>query len=765
MEGDTDKVNGCVLNDILDPVFQFTMDGFWILDFEGNVIEVNEVGCSMLGYSRSEMLAFSLFTVGIAYTHEEIQALIERIILSGEARIEVKLQRKNELILDVELSIKKHPSKKILVVFVRDITDRKKAEDSILLHGSYLSAIIENLPGLLWLKDKDSRFLAVNEKFLKACGVQKLEAIIGKTDRDIWPVELAEKYVNDDLNVINSREPIKAEELIIDNHKETWFETFKTPIISELGNVIGTTGYSFDISERKNAEEEIRQRTAMFEALLNTTIDGILIIDSKGKKVFQNQTMVQLLNIPKEFAENEDDQYQLQYVVSLMKDPDQFTQKVFYLYDHPLETSQDELELTNGKVFERYSAPVLGKNGHNYGRIWLFRDITRRKHAERMLIEAKEKAQESDRLKTAFLQNMSHEIRTPMNAIMGFSELLYKNVDDKVKLKKFTNIISQRCNDLLDIINDILDIAKIESGQVTLNYEQCNLNELFTELYTFFNEYQNRIEKKHIDLQFKMDRELNDSITIDKVKLKQIFINLINNAFKFTEKGKIEYGCKLDKYKNLVFYVSDTGIGIPANMHKAIFERFTQLNHGLKLNTGGTGLGLSIVQGLVNLLGSEVFLESEPGIGSTFSFSISYKTYPQITKKQVIDEEMPIIRNTSKKTVLIVEDEIYNMEYLKELLSNTEFIILDTAFGLEAVKIALSRPVDLVLMDVRLPDISGYEATRLIKQQNPAIKIIAQTAYAASDESQKALEAGCDDYLSKPIKQESLFSIICKFLA
>ena len=222
------------------------------------------------------------------------------------------------------------------------------------------------------------------------------------------------------------------------------------------------------------------------------------------------------------------------------------------------------------------------------------------------LIKAKEKAEESDRLKTAFLQNMSHEIRTPMNAIMGFSELLIKQYNNKPKLEKYCDIIHQRCNDLLAIINDLLDIAKIESGQLNVNFETCNLNDLFKELTNFFKEHKIRLQKSNIKFKLQNYCYPNENLITDKVKLKQIFINLIDNAFKFTANGTIEGGCKFDTNNNLLFYLSDTGSGIPVEQQSKIFERFTQLKPLDNRVVAGTGLGLSIVKGLVNLLGGEI---------------------------------------------------------------------------------------------------------------------------------------------------------------
>jgi signal transduction histidine kinase len=382
----------------------------------------------------------------------------------------------------------------------------------------------------------------------------------------------------------------------------------------------------------------------------------------------------------------------------------------------------------------------------------------------RELSQAKERAEESDRLKTAFLQNMSHEIRTPMNAIMGFSDLLLCNFHDKNKLQKFTAIIGQRCNDLLAIINDILDISKIESGQLSLNNEECNLNEMFAELQGFFVEYQNRTNKQQIAFSLHAFNETNRNIIItDKVKLKQIFINLISNAFKFTETGSITGGCMLDDHNNPIFYVSDTGIGIPLDKQEIIFERFIQIHQSSKLNIGGTGLGLSIVKGLVKLLGGEIRLESEPGKGSTFSFTFPFKTVTQLSNIQSNTEPSKI--NISNKTILIVEDDICNTEYLKEILSDYPLNVLHAELGKESIEICSKNDIDLVLMDIRLPDFDGYEATRRIHQIKPQIKVIAQTAYAAYDEKQKGIDAGCIDYISKPIKQNSLLTLINRYLS
>jgi PAS domain S-box-containing protein len=386
-------------------------------------------------------------------------------------------------------------------------------------------------------------------------------------------------------------------------------------------------------------------------------------------------------------------------------------------------------------------------------------DITESITIQNELIAAKEKAEESDRLKTAFLHNISHEIRTPMNAIMGFSSLLEEHFNDKSKLKNDADIIKQRSNYLMEIINDILDIAKIESGQLTVKKETFSMNDFFAELTFSFIEYQKQTSKQNINLTLQVHCDSKDNLIIaDRIKLKQIFTNLLTNAFKYTDNGKIEGGCKFDANHNLLFYVSDTGIGIPSDKQELIFERFVQLTRTEKL-VGGTGLGLSIAKGLVELLNGKIWLESEPGKGTTFYFSFPCECNPSEKKEQTKTIETQEY-DFHGKTILVVEDDFYNAIYIKEILSGTGLNILHTEFGKEAVKMATSQPLDLVLMDIRLPDISGYEAIRQIKEQKLETKIIAQTGYAGDDDRQKAMDAGCCDYISKPINRALLLSII-----
>ena len=664
--------------------------------------------------------------------------------------------------------------------------------------------LFENAPLSYQSLDNNARLIDVNPQWLKTLGYNR-EEVIGRYFGDFMTPESAQ--------LITQRFPafIAAGE-IYDYQFEMVRKDGSHIIVSyngkigydKFGNFKQTHCIFHDITERKQSELLIQEKTEEIEAqneeylqineeLLQTNAElilakekaeesekqiksmfsalnaGIAIMDIKGNIIEWNSTFINYFGYtPEEFKTlntkditfPEDIPETLHYVSQVVNNQiDSFRiEKRFFKKDKTV-------------FWVDISGSALKKDDKVYALMGVIFDITNRKNIELQLqnqfnelIVAKEHAEESDRLKTAFLQNMSHEIRTPMNAIMGFSDLLLSNANNKTKLKNFTDIISQRCNDLLDIINDILDISKIESGQLPVHTVETDLNEVFAELSSFFTEYQKRIDKQHIKINiqsFCVPKE--NLILTDKVKLKQIFINLISNAFKFTDEGQIDCGCKFDEAHNLMFYVSDTGIGIPPDKHQFVFERFAQLNQSTKKNIGGTGLGLPIVKALVNILGGQVFLESEPGKGSTFSFTIPYKP------SQLIHHKSSIVENISKetvkgKTILIVEDDYYNAEYIKEILSGIGLNILQVENGKQAVEISLSQSIDLVLMDIRLPDIDGYEATRQIHQHKPYLKIVAQTAYAAHDEKQKALDAGCVDYISKPTKQEILLSLLNKHL-
>lgn len=392
-----------------------------------------------------------------------------------------------------------------------------------------------------------------------------------------------------------------------------------------------------------------------------------------------------------------------------------------------------------------------------------------RNHLEKLVEErtlelkiAKEKAEESDRLKSSFLANMSHEIRTPMNAIIGFTSLLdephYQNTD-KSEFKKH---ITHNCYTLLHLIDDIIDIAKIEAGQLKIKKRNCSIFSILQELLDTFNTHKLSIQKEHIKISIKNSPDDTQiSLYTDPVRLQQILSNLIDNALKYTESGKIEFGYILED-KLIKFYVSDTGIGLSADQQKRIFNRFIKLEDNKEKLYRGAGLGLAISKNLVSLLGGEIGVKSELHVGSTFYFTI-----PNIKDVDATVQLSPTEKKTPYwpgKTILIAEDENSNFAYFKMLLSKTKANILHAITGNEAIELTNNQSVDVVLMDIKMPEMDGLEATRIIKSKNKNLPIIATTAFAMEDDDKTCLEAGCDTYISKPINEEKLLETIGRFL-
>ena len=384
-----------------------------------------------------------------------------------------------------------------------------------------------------------------------------------------------------------------------------------------------------------------------------------------------------------------------------------------------------------------------------------------RKNIEDELKKALLKAQESDKLKSAFLANMSHEIRTPMNGIIGFSELLLDvNIQEKDK-KRYANIIVNSSKQLLNIVNDILDISKIEAGVIKMNYQSTSINKLIDDLFIF---YKPIAFESNIEIRGHKGLDSSKSIIeIDGPKLHQVLTNLLSNAFKFTNEGSIEFGYSL-KNNDLLFFVKDTGIGIEEDMQQVIFDRFTQAELNLKKQSKGTGLGLAISKKFIEIFKGEIWLESSAN-GTTFYFTIPYtkSKFNTLTSVVVPKTKITPIENM-ELTILIAEDEEYNMLYINELLSNTNIKIIEAFNGKEAIELAQKHPeIVMIFMDIKMPMVNGYEAMHEIKKVKPTLPIVALSAFAMESDRDKALQEGFDDYLTKPLDRKKLFEIMSRY--
>ena len=398
---------------------------------------------------------------------------------------------------------------------------------------------------------------------------------------------------------------------------------------------------------------------------------------------------------------------------------------------------------------------------------YLKQEIQKKEAIQKNLESAKEKAEESDRLKSAFLANMSHEIRTPMNGIIGFSQILQESDYPKDQQKKFINIIHSRTQHLLNIINDLVDVSKIEADQLTVEFQHFHLNDVMEELYSIYsNELANR-EKDYIQLNLHLGLNYEESyIESDFNRFRQIMDNLLNNAMKFTREGTVEFGYESWSKGYLLFYVKDSGKGIPKDQQEHIFERFRQAGDSTAKTQEGTGLGLTISKNLVELLGGKMWMKSTEGEGSVFYFTLPYEEQSSKQSEKKKKAEQGISKGEGK-TVLLIEDDQTSREYIKALLEPHGLSLITCETGKEGYEAFINHPgIDLILMDIKLPDTDGLEVTRKIRASatNEDVPIIAQTAYAMSGDAKKSIDAGCNDYISKPVDKKELLEKIGKWL-
>ncbi len=513
-----------------------------------------------------------------------------------------------------------------------------------------------------------------------------------------------------------------------------------------------------DLTEQKDAEETIRQERILLRTLIDNLPDAIYVKDSNGRKLIANSADLQIMNCASEAEIIGKTDLDIYDSITGMRGYSE-DMKVMQTGQQIL-NQEDNYFDKNGEEHWRLinKIPLFGENNQIVGLVGFGHEITERKKFEEQLIYAKDKAEEGDRLKTAFLHNISHEIRTPMNAIVGFSELLNSEDLSTDKRQFYTNTIVQSSNRLLSIIIDIISIATIEAGQDTIKEEITNLNSLLDYIY---NQFITIAQKQN--LIFNLQKNLPDkdaNILTDEAKLVKILSNLLGNALKFTKEGQIKYGYRVEN-SFVQFQVEDTGIGIPANMHEEIFKRFRQIDFSPERHYGGSGLGLSISQAYINQLGGKIWLESEPAKGTTFYFTIPFKKATLQTKQDVHDAISNLIPDTLSRTILIAEDEENNFLYIQELLSGRNYKIIWAVNGLQAVEFCNERAdIDLILMDIKMPVMDGFEATKKIKEFRPDLPVIAQTAFVEKNDIDRATSCGCNGFISKPFNEEQLISII-----
>jgi PAS domain S-box-containing protein len=645
----------------------------------------------------------------------------------------------------------------------KEILEHKKSEASLLVREQQLSSIYRTVGDVIFhiaVEAEDRyRFISVNHAFSKVTGIEEA-MIIGKMVNEIIPEPSLSFVLEKYRQAIKENSILRWEEVSEYPTGQLIGDVSIAPVVNDKGQCTHLVGTVHDITERKRANEALVESETKYRQLVTQSPDGIFIVDLSGRFLSVNRAICDTLKYTEEellsmnIFEIIPEKYhstQLQRLETIIKGKSTTTHSEYEVI------GKDK----NAHFVEVMSVPYIRGNDIT-GFQGIARDITERISTTEKLKLAKEKAEESDKLKTAFLHNISHETRTPMNAIVGFSDLILDpDLTPEIR-NEFIQTIVQSSNQLLSIITQIVNMATIETGQEKIYEKEISLNSIFKMV---IDQFHSEAVRKNISLIYNTalpDKE--DKIKTDETKLIQIISNLLGNALKFTKKGYIDFGYVVkDKY--LEFHFKDTGIGIPKDLHEKIFERFRQVETTLAREYEGSGLGLSISKAYVELLGGKIWLTSTLGEGSEFYFTIPYNkvSLNKIPEKGVADKYKSELKKAI--TLLVAEDEDNNFKLIAQYLSNANIVVIHAANGNEAVEICRSsQKINLVLMDLKMPVMNGFDAVKKIREFLPDLPIIAQTAYSSETDKEKAIACGCNDFISKPFKKEELLTLIRKHL-
>jgi PAS domain S-box-containing protein len=630
---------------------------------------------------------------------------------------------------------------------IMDITEQQLVESEERFRKSVLMAPIP-----IMVHDEDGNVINISEGWTHFSGYTHEEIPDLKTWTEKVYGEKAkevEEYVNGLFGETKTIFSGEFEIIAKSGEKRIW--NFYTTPLGKSGNEKKLMlSMAPDITQRKRVQGELEESERAYRQLFeNHTAIKLLIDPDNGEIVKANQAAADFYgwSIEKLESMNIGEINTLsQEKVKEAMDYARANSRVYFEFKH---------RLSNGQVrdIEVYASRI--ENGGKELLHSIVHDITEKKKLFDDLVVAKEKAEESERLKSAFLANMSHEIRTPLNGILGFTNLLCEDGNPSMENKKeYGVIINKSAEGLLKIINDILDISRLETGKTSIEQKPFDATKTLSTIYSIFQKKIADTGKKDVELVVqKPDAPI--ILNTDENRLIQIFSNLIDNALRFTSEGSVTFGISQIKENQAEFFVADTGVGIPKEKHELIFDRFSQADNSSTRSYGGTGLGLSIVKKLLELMGSEIYLESEQGKGACFRFQLPVVSMEKNVEKSVMQKPTGSM-NFSNTKILVVEDDLVSQHYFRQILTNRTGNLYFAASGKEALQLFESQNPDVILMDIGLPDMNGLEIVRKIRETDRRTIIIAQTAYAMAEDKQKALEAGCDDYIAKPIKTEIL---------
>ncbi|MBN1184146.1 MAG: PAS domain S-box protein, partial [Bacteroidales bacterium] len=735
-------------------------DAIYLIDDKGIIIDTNQIATRMLQKSKPEIVGSKIDTVDPNFPTEAFLNFWKQVP-AGEQRIfETTHITKTGIRIPIEISGKKFiiDEKTFYFGIARDLTERKKAICALAESEEKFRSIFSCANIGISIADGKGDQIDVNDEFLRKLKYTK-EEYLELNFTDFSHPDDNEKEISfiREINEGKRNNYRISKRLRKKDGEFLWFDISVTALRNDQGKVEMFFAMSIDITDQKNAIEE----KSILGDMLDTAPNSITVHDEAGHFLYANQKTFKLHGyLPEEYMTLNLKEIDVPESAELIEKRIQTIKEngygVFEVEHFRKDGSRIPLEVYVKKVSWKGNPALLS----------IATDISERNKWIKELVNAKEKAEEANRLKTEFLNNMSHEIRTPMNGIIGFSEMLDKEDITHEKRKYYSRIVQNSSYQLLRIIDDILEISTLETKQQKPIESEFCLNDLIMELFSIFN-----LKARERDVPVYIKKELPDNksyIISDKSKLNKILSNLLENALKFTNEGFIEIGYFL-KRKNLVLYVKDTGIGVSPQNQEIIFERFSQEDKEISRKHGGLGLGLSISKENAKLLGGDITVESEKGKGSIFYVTIPYRKAQKTDLNSThtssgVDKET----NTDETlTILVAEDEEVNYLYIEALfeeITDKNITLIHAINGKEAVNLCNENNINLILMDIKMPVMGGLEATEKIKAKFPQLPIIAQTAYSTEADKQLAMKHGCNDFISKPINKEILFNMINNYV-
>ena len=744
-------------------VIHFSSDAIGILDQHRRFVECNDAAAQLHGYkSRGELLKQLPKPENLSPdkqpdgsdSSEKAREMVEIALEEGFNRFEWIHKKKNDELFLAEVSLTPiiYRNERMVYAVWHDITERKQRQEQL----ENLSRIFEKSLNEIYIFRSDTfKFIDANPAALNNLGYSKSELI------ELTPLDIKPRLTPDDFKeivkpVITNQQPKAVFETI---HKRK--DGSEYPVEVHLQKVMYSNKEALlamvlDIHQKKKLVYEIIQREREFREIFESTHEAILVFDYNSLNIVDcNSRTLELYGYDKK------EELIGKTVGCLSSNVDEYNKNnvIKWVKKAKNEGPQTYQWLGKKKNGELIWVDISLKStiiGEKERILAVVRDIGERKQYEEDLVRAKEKAEESDRLKSAFLANLSHEIRTPMNAIMGFADLLRSTVNEQKK-NEYIEIIQKSGTRLLEIIGQTIEVARLDSGMIKLNPEVFDLNQLMKDIY---NEVKIKsAANKELDINL-LPSNIEGTVNIftDRVKLQQILINLLTNGIKYTPRGAVSFGFNIVDNR-VVFHVTDTGIGIDKKHQGLIFKRFFRVENPHTIKASGIGLGLPIAKAYTELLGGTIALESEIGRGTKVTVSIPY--LKDVEKEEISVEPDSLKVHGEKELILVAEDDEYNFLFINEILRQLNFKCMRASNGKEAVELAQKvDDIKLILMDIKMPVMDGYAAIEQIKKMKPGLPVVAQTAYALGEDVVRIESCGFDGYIRKPIKKSELLSII-----